>query len=75
MNAGFNPGEDVYIALDVAASELYENKKYNLSSEHKVLDSDGMIQYLTTLVDQYPILSIEDGLHEDDWEGWQKSKL
>ena len=71
MNAGFNPGEDVYIALDVAASELYENKKYNLSSEDKVLDSDGMIHYLTTLVDQYPILSIEDGLHEDDWEGWK----
>ena len=71
MNAGFNPGEDVYIALDVAASELYEDKKYNLSSEDKVLDSDGMIQYLTTLVDQYPILSIEDGLHEDDWEGWK----
>ena len=71
MNAGFNPGEDVYIALDVAASELYEDKKYNLSSENKVLDSDGMIQYLTTLVDQYPILSIEDGLHEDDWEGWK----
>ena len=71
MNAGFKPGEDVYIALDVAASELYENKKYNLSSEDKVLDSDGMIQYLTTLVDQYPILSIEDGLHEDDWEGWK----
>ena len=71
MNAGFNPGEDVYIALDVAASELYKDKKYNLSSEDKVLDSDGMIQYLTTLVDQYPILSIEDGLHEDDWEGWK----
>ena len=69
--AGFNPGEDVYIALDVAASELYKDKKYNLSSEDKVLDSDGMIQYLTTLVDQYPILSIEDGLHEDDWEGWK----
>jgi len=71
VNAGFSPGEDVYIALDVAASELYENKKYNLSSEDKVLDSDGMIHYLTTLVDQYPILSIEDGLHEDDWEGWK----
>ena len=71
ISAGFNPGKDVYIALDVAASELYENKKYHLSSEHKILDSDGMIQYLTTLVDKYPILSIEDGLHEDDWEGWQ----
>ena len=71
INAGFNPGEDVHIALDVAASELYEDKKYNLSSENKVLDSDGMIKYLTTLVDQYPILSIEDGLHEDDWEGWK----
>ncbi len=70
-NAGFNAGNDIYIGLDVAASELYENKRYSLSSENKVLDSDGMIQYLTTLVDQYPILSIEDGLHEDDWEGWK----
>ena len=62
--AGFQPGKDVYIALDVAASELYADNKYNL-------DSDGMIKYLVSLVDQYPILSIEDGLHEDDWDGWK----
>ena len=68
--AGFQPGKDVYIALDVAASELYANNKYNLYSENKKLDSDGMIKYLVSLVDQYPILSIEDGLHEDDWDGW-----
>ena len=68
--AGFQPGKDVYIALDVAASELYADNKYNLYSENKNLDSDGMIKYLVSLVDQYPILSIEDGLHEDDWDGW-----
>ena len=69
--AGFNPGKDVYIALDVAASELYAGNQYNLYSENKKLDSDGMIKYLVSLVDQYPILSIEDGLHEDDWSGWK----
>tara|TARA_Y100000748_G_scaffold59316_2_gene47437 strand:+ start:28587 stop:29876 length:1290 start_codon:yes stop_codon:yes gene_type:complete len=69
--AGFQPGKDVYIALDVAASELYADNKYNLYSENKNLDSDGMIKYLVSLVDQYPILSIEDGLHEDDWDGWK----
>ena len=69
--AGFQPGKDVYIALDVAASELYADNKYNLDSENKNLDSDGMIKYLVSLVDQYPILSIEDGLHEDDWDGWK----
>ena len=69
--AGFQPGKDVYIALDVAASELYADNKYNLDSENQNLDSDGMIKYLVSLVDQYPILSIEDGLHEDDWDGWK----
>ncbi len=69
--AGFQPGKDVYIALDVAASELYADNKYNLYSENKNLDSDGMIKYLVSLVDQYPILSIEDGLNEDDWDGWK----
>ena len=69
--AGLNPGSDVYIALDVAASELFENNLYNLYSENKILDSQGMIEYLQELVDKYPIISIEDGLHENDWVGWK----
>ena len=72
LKAGVKPGADVFIALDVAASELYENGLYNLFSENKKLETDGMIDYLSTLVKNYPIISIEDGLHEDDWEGWTK---
>ena len=72
LKAGVKPGADVFIALDVAASELYENGLYNLFSEDKKLETDGMVDYLSTLVKNYPIISIEDGLHEDDWEGWTK---
>ena len=72
LKAGLKPGTDVFIALDVAASELYENGLYNLFSEDKKLETDGMVYYLRTLVENYPIISIEDGLHEDDWEGWTK---
>ena len=72
LKAGVKPGADVFIALDVAASELYENGLYNLFSENKKLETDGMVDYLSTLVKNYPIISIEDGLHEDDWEGWTK---
>ena len=72
LKAGVKPGTDVCIALDVAASELYENGLYNLFSENKKLETDGMVDYLSTLVKNYPIISIEDGLHEDDWEGWTK---
>lgn len=72
LKAGVKPGADVFIALDVAASELYENGLYNLFSENKKLETDGMVDYLSTLVKNYPIISIEDGLHEDDWEGWSK---
>ncbi len=70
IEAGFNPGSDFYIALDVAASELYNNGLYELSSENKKLDSNEMIDYLMKLVKQYPIVSIEDGLDENDWNGW-----
>ncbi|WP_320142152.1 phosphopyruvate hydratase [uncultured Cohaesibacter sp.] len=70
-DAGFKPGEDVYLALDCASSEFYEDGKYNLKGEGKVLDSAGMADYLADLVDSYPIISIEDGMDEDDWEGWK----
>ena len=68
--AGLKPGMDIYLALDVAASELYKNNTYNLYSEGRQLKSEEMVDYLGLLAEQYPILSIEDGLHEDDWAGW-----
>ena len=68
--AGYKPGEEVFIALDVAASELFDEGKYNLDSENKAFSSDEMIEYLASLVRKYPIISIEDGLDENDWEGW-----
>ena len=70
--AGYIPGKEVFIALDVAASELYENDEYNLASENKALSPSEMINYLKTLVAKYPIISIEDGLDENDWDGWSK---
>ena len=71
-NAGYIPGKDVFISLDVAASELFNNNLYNLKSENKAYSSDEMIDYLNGLVDKYPIISIEDGLDENDWQGWKK---
>jgi enolase len=68
--AGLKPGIDIYLALDVAASELYKNNTYNLYSEGRQLKSEEMVDYLGSLAEQYPIISIEDGLHEDDWDGW-----
>ena len=68
--AGLKPGMDIYLALDVAASELYKNNIYNLYSEGRQLKSEEMVDYLGSLAEQYPIISIEDGLHEDDWAGW-----
>ena len=70
-DAGFKPGEDIYLALDCASSEFYKDGKYNLKGEGKVLDAAGMADYLEALVDKYPIISIEDGMAEDDWEGWK----
>ena len=68
--AGYKPGEEVFLALDVAASELYENSEYSLMSENKAFSSSEMISYLEALAKKYPIISIEDGLDEDDWDGW-----
>ena len=68
--AGYRPGDDVTFALDCAATEFYSNGRYNLKGEGKEFDSSGMISYLEDLAKKYPIVSIEDGLAEDDWEGW-----
>jgi len=70
-NAGFKLNTDIKLSLDVASSELFKEKKYHLKGEGKVLSSDEMIDYLIDLVNSYPIYSIEDGLSEDDWSGWQ----
>lgn len=68
--AGYRPGEDVVLALDPAATEFYKGGKYVLAGEGKTLDSEGMVRYLADLARRYPIVSIEDGMAEDDWEGW-----
>jgi enolase len=68
--AGFKAGEDICLGLDVASSEFYENGKYLLASENKSFDASGFSDYLAAWVDQYPIISIEDGMDEGDWEGW-----
>ena len=70
--AGYKPGEDVYLALDCAASEYYSNGIYNYKGEGKKLSSKENAEYLTNLVNNYPIISIEDGMDEDDWEGWKE---
>lgn len=70
--AGYIPGEQVALALDVAASEFYENGTYNLAGEGLKKTSDEMIDYYEDLITRYPIVSIEDGLNEEDWEGWRK---
>ncbi len=68
--AGYRPGRDVWLALDVASSEFHDNGEYHLESEGKRFDAGGFIDYLSGWVDQYPILSIEDGMAEGDWDGW-----
>jgi len=75
IKRGLKPGKDILLALDVAASELYENGLYNLASENKKLETSEMVTYLTKLVKDYPIISIEDGLDENDWEGWSQLNL
>lgn len=70
--AGYKPGEDVKLAIDPASSELFEDGEYNFKGEGVIRTTDEMIEYYTKLVDKYPIISIEDGLDENDWEGWQK---
>ena len=69
--AGYQPGEDIALALDCAATEFYRDGKYRLEGEGRTLDSAGMAKYLAALVGRYPIVSIEDGMAEDDWAGWK----
>jgi len=68
--AGYRAGKDIYLGLDVASSEFYQSGKYNLASENRSFDAAGFADYLTNWVDQYPIISIEDGMDESDWDGW-----
>jgi enolase 1/2/3 len=70
-SAGYKPGKDIGIALDAAANEFYKKGKYILSSEKKELTSSQMIDYYEDLIEKYPILSVEDGLAEEDWDGWK----
>ncbi|MFP6737045.1 MAG: phosphopyruvate hydratase [Rhodospirillales bacterium] len=69
--AGYAPGDDIVLALDAASSEFFKDGKYELAGEGKSLDAAAMTDYYADLVDRYPIVSIEDGLAEDDWDGWQ----
>jgi len=70
--AGYNPGDDVVLALDCAATEFFRDGKYRLEGEGRTLDSGQMAKYLADLVSRYPIVSIEDGMAEDDWSGWKQ---
>ncbi|CDX04979.1 Enolase 2 [Desulfitobacterium hafniense] len=72
QRAGYTPGKDIALALDVAATELYRDGKYHLEGEGLTKTADEMIAYYEELVEKYPIVSIEDGLSEEDWEGWKK---
>ena len=69
--AGYKPGEDISLALDCAATEYFRNGRYVISGEGKTLTSDENVAYLAALVNDYPIISIEDGMAEDDWDGWK----
>jgi enolase len=69
--AGYRPGEDIYLGLDAASSEYFDNGRYILASENKRFDSEGMTDFLADWVNKYPIISIEDGLDENDWDGWK----
>ena len=69
--AGYRPGEDIFLAIDAASTEFYKGGVYNLAGESKKLDAGGMVDYWANLVSRYPIISLEDGMAEDDWDGWK----
>jgi len=71
QKAGYTPGEQIMLAMDPAVTELYENGVYNLTRENRQLSGEEMVEYWVQLVDKYPIISLEDGLAEDDWEHWK----
>lgn len=70
--AGYTPGSEIFVGFDIASNELYQNGKYHLQSENKTLDAEQFKNYLSDLCASYPIISIEDGMAEDDWEGWKQ---
>jgi enolase len=70
--SNYKAGKDVFLTLDVAASSFYKDGQYNLKIDNKTLDADGMIKFYDNLINQYPIISIEDGLDENDWRGWTR---
>lgn len=72
VRAGYQPQKDIYLGLDVASNEMYRDGHYHLGSEKRILTADEFIEYLAHLVKQYPIISIEDGMSENDWNGWQQ---
>ena len=69
--AGFKAGDDIFLGIDAASSEFYKDGRYELASEGKSFDAEGFTDFLANWVDQYPILSIEDGMDESDWDGWK----
>ncbi|MBU2856690.1 phosphopyruvate hydratase [Acidithiobacillus ferrooxidans] len=68
--AGYQPGKDIWLGMDVASSEFYRDGRYHLASERRELDSAQFVDYLAALADRYPLISIEDGMDQNDWEGW-----
>jgi enolase len=68
--AGYHPGDQIRFAMDAAASEFYEDGKYHLKTENKILTGEELVDFYANWVDNYPIISIEDGFHEDDWDSW-----
>lgn len=69
--AGFKPGKDIFLGLDAASNEFYKNGKYHFAAEKKTLTAEDLVNYFEKLVERYPIISIEDGMAENDWQGWQ----
>lgn len=72
LKAGYTPGKDIFIGLDVASSEFYENRKYNLKSEGKIITKEELSDYYAKLIEEYPLISIEDAFEQDDYEMWAK---
>jgi enolase len=71
QRAGYTPGEQIMLAMDPATTELYQDGKYHLARENRVLSSEEMVEYWVDIANRYPLISLEDGLAEDDWEGWK----
>ena len=71
VQAGYHPGKDIYLGIDAASSEFYREGSYHLASERRILSSQEMVDYYANWARQYPIINIEDGMSEEDWNGWE----